>query len=66
MLLQKYFFEKIIAWEYALAKNWARAHPLEVLDKDRSTIGEMVPQESTLRQELLAQLGRADHAGRSD
>jgi hypothetical protein len=37
------FEKKSIALEYALARKWARAHPLEVLDKERPTIGEMVP-----------------------
>jgi hypothetical protein len=65
--LHEYFFQKIIAWEYALASNWARAHPLEVLGKDRTTVGEMVPhQESAFRLELLAQLDRAAHTGRID
>jgi hypothetical protein len=40
----KDFFEKItIAWEYASVRKWARAHPQEVLDKNRPTVGEMLP-----------------------
>jgi hypothetical protein len=37
-------FEKMaIAFEYAIARRWARAHPLILRDKNRSTAGEMVP-----------------------
>jgi hypothetical protein len=41
--LNVFFEKKSIALEYALARKWARAHPLEVLDKERPTVGEMVP-----------------------
>jgi hypothetical protein len=38
------FFEKTsIAWEYDLVRKWARTHPKELLDKDRPTVGEMLP-----------------------
>jgi hypothetical protein len=31
-----------IACEFAQARKWAREHPLEVLNKERATVGEMV------------------------
>jgi hypothetical protein len=32
-----------IAFEYATARKWARGNPLKLRDKQRPTIGEMVP-----------------------
>jgi hypothetical protein len=32
-----------IAFEYATARKWARGNPLKLWDKQRPTVGEMVP-----------------------
>jgi hypothetical protein len=32
-----------IAFEYATARKWARGNPLKLRDKQRPTVGEMVP-----------------------
>jgi hypothetical protein len=32
-----------IALEYAVARRWAAANPLKLLDDERPTVGEMVP-----------------------
>jgi hypothetical protein len=38
------WFDKVtVAFEYAIAKKWARANPLKLRDDRRSTVGEMMP-----------------------
>jgi hypothetical protein len=46
------FFEKLsIAWEFARARKWARAHPKTVLDQKRPTVGEALKDKDDLSTE---------------
>jgi hypothetical protein len=38
------YYEKLsIAYEHAIAKKWARVNRPKLLDKNRPTVGEMMP-----------------------
>jgi hypothetical protein len=39
----RWFDKMTVAFEYAVARRWARAHQLMMRDKNGPTVGEMVP-----------------------